>query len=241
MRINHRRALPGLVFVVAALAVWWHFTPGDTGSVLAELPPAPIAVARTIETPTATAALESPATPSTQLPPLLTPRSGEAPVAPIGMAPVRVRIPALGVDAPIVALGVDRDGRMEVPDDVSTVGWYRYGSSPGGPGSSVLAAHIDSEREGPGVFLRLGTLDQGDIIEVVDERGGVARFLVRAVQLIPKEELPLDRVFARTGAPVLTLITCGGGFSRAERSYDSNVVVVAVPVSDTDRDSGAAR
>ena len=45
-----------------------------------------------------------------------------------------------------------------------------------------------------------------------------------------KNELPFDTIFSREGNPVLTLVTCGGGFSQSSRSYDSNVVVYAVPV-----------
>lgn len=47
-----------------------------------------------------------------------------------------------------------------------------------------------------------------------------------------KDELPLDVIFSRAGAPVLTLVTCGGGFSPSEETYDSNVVVYATPVDD---------
>jgi len=35
-------------------------------------------------------------------------------------------------------------------------------------------------------------------------------------------------LFARTGQPRLTLITCGGAFNRTTRSYDNNIVVTAV-------------
>ncbi len=44
-----------------------------------------------------------------------------------------------------------------------------------------------------------------------------------------KTRVPLGALFARTGAPRLTLITCGGSFDRATRSYLANVVVTAVP------------
>jgi hypothetical protein len=44
-----------------------------------------------------------------------------------------------------------------------------------------------------------------------------------------KNELPLDIIFSREGPPVLTPITCGGGFNSEIGRYDSNVVVYAVP------------
>jgi hypothetical protein len=45
-----------------------------------------------------------------------------------------------------------------------------------------------------------------------------------------KEELPVDQLFAREGAPVLTLVTCGGAFDRAEQRYLDNTVVSAAPL-----------
>ena len=50
-----------------------------------------------------------------------------------------------------------------------------------------------------------------------------------AVRRIPKGELPVDEVFARDGAPHLTLVTCGGAFDYDAHAYTENVVVVARP------------
>lgn len=234
----------GISLVLAALSLAWYLIPRDTGSVLAELPrpgSAPPADTLPIPGPDGDPGPRSvPTTPELGAP-VLTPRSGAPTVSIPVVPPARVRIPAIGVDAPIVALGVDRDGLMEIPENVDDVGWYRHGPGAGGPGSSVLAAHIDSAGQGPGVFFRLGTLGRGDLIEVSDTEGNWQTFVVRAVETIPKDELALDRVFAREGDPVLTLITCGGGFSRSLGSYDSNVVVVAVPLAPADTGGTGAR
>ena len=80
-----------------------------------------------------------------------------APTAPD--PPVRVRLPALGVDAPVAPVGVDDRGRMAVPLDVATVGWYRFGSGPGATeGSAVLSGHVDDREQGYGAFHKLGDL-----------------------------------------------------------------------------------
>ena len=60
--------------------------------------------------------------------------------------------------------------------------------------------------------------------------GTTTRWRVVSRELITKQVLPLDRLFARTGPPRLTLITCGGPFLPEFRSYRDNVVVVAEPV-----------
>jgi hypothetical protein len=46
-----------------------------------------------------------------------------------------------------------------------------------------------------------------------------------------KSQLPLDRYFARDGAPLLTLVTCGGPFDDRARRYRDNLVVTARPLA----------
>ncbi len=144
-------------------------------------------------------------------------------------APVGLRIDRLSVDAPVDSYGVDSSGQMDVPDNVTDVGWYKFGPSPGEPGSAVLAAHVDLAGSGPGVFFDLDSLEEGDRVIVVHEDGSESPFRVVARATYEKEELPLDVIFSREGPAVLTLITCGGGFNRDIARYDSNVVVYAVP------------
>lgn len=147
-----------------------------------------------------------------------------------GPTPVGLVIDKLGVDAPIGEYGVDSRGRMDVPDNITEVGWYKFGPSPGEDGSAVLAAHVDLAGPGRGLFYDLDELDPGDQVTVTYSDGSAADFEVFARSIYLKSELPLDTIFSRTGNPVLTLVTCGGGFSRSANSYDSNVVVYAVPV-----------
>lgn len=149
-----------------------------------------------------------------------------------GPAPIRLRIDSIGVAAPIVPTGVDSGtGLMEVPANVSEVAWYRHGPVPGSSGSAVLAAHVDLANQGPGVFFRLEDVAPGDRVSVQFADGSEQWFRVEGRVVYLKEELPLETVFSREGSPVLTIITCGGGFSESDRSYDSNVVVYAVPVA----------
>lgn len=142
--------------------------------------------------------------------------------------PTRVRIPALGVDARIASLGVAATGEMDVPNEAGTVAWYEYGPSPGQDGSAVLAAHVDYNGV-RGIFFDLAQLDAGDRITVDLAGVGSRSFTVQQRASVAKEVLPIDELFRRDGEPVLTLITCGGEFDAAARSYRSNVVVRAVP------------
>ncbi len=147
-------------------------------------------------------------------------------------APTALQIEAIGVTAPVIPLGVVAEtGQMEVPDNVDEVGWYRFGPSPGQPGSSVLAAHVDLYGEGPGVFYNLDRLLPGDSINVLFEGGETTTFVVTSSERVPKGGLAVESIFAQDGQPVLTLITCGGAFNYSSRTYDDNVVVTAQPES----------
>lgn len=152
------------------------------------------------------------------------------PSAPRGPRPNGLRIGALGVDALVAGYGVDGGtGQMDIPNNATDVAWYEHGPIPGEPGSAVLAAHVDLHRQGPGVFFDLEDLEPDDEVVVTYDNGTERLFLVVARSTYSKEDLPFDVIFSRVGPPVLTLITCGGGFSASTQSYDSNVVVYAVP------------
>lgn len=146
------------------------------------------------------------------------------PVAPTGLA-----IPALGIDQQVVPVGVRPDGLMEVPEDPRVTGWYRFGAAPRDPGGAVvLAAHVDSRRFGIGPFAQLSRLRPGDEVSVRTEEGEIV-YRVTTLQVVGKDELPLDAVFDRGGAPRLHLVTCAGDFS-SQTGWDSNLVVVASQV-----------
>ena len=144
--------------------------------------------------------------------------------------PVRVQIPALGVDSVVDPVGVAPDGQMAIPEDVDRLGWYRFGPVPGEDGSAVVAGHVDDREQGLGALAPLREASVGTEIVVTDAAGTTTRWRVVSRELITKQVLPLDRLFARTGPPRLTLITCGGPFLPEFRSYRDNVVVVAEPV-----------
>lgn len=150
-----------------------------------------------------------------------------------GMRPVGVRIPSIGVDADVRAVGIARDGQVAIPADISEVGWFRWGSAPGSPsGSVVLVGHLDSATQpGLGALAYLRTLDTGAIVEVATANGQVWRYQVVAREAIDKTRLPLADLFFRGGRPRLTLVTCGGTFDAGTASYDSTVVVTALPVA----------
>jgi sortase (surface protein transpeptidase) len=146
-----------------------------------------------------------------------------------GPAPERLRIPAIGVDSSLESLKLDDDGALAAPKAYEKAGWYADGTRPGDVGPAVIAGHVDSQT-GPAVFFRLHQLKQGDTIEVGRDGGDTVRFRVLAVRKYPKKAFPTDEVYAPTPNAQLRIITCGGAFDQAARSYVDNVVVYAVLV-----------
>jgi sortase (surface protein transpeptidase) len=140
--------------------------------------------------------------------------------------PVRLRVPALHIDAPLQHLGLEPDGTLEPPSAWNVPGWYARGPRPGDPGPAVIAGHVDSTA-GPAVFFSLRDLRRGDAVLVVDRRGTVHHFVVDGVRSYPKDRFPTASVYGPQPLPVLRLITCTGAFDEAARSYVDNLVVSA--------------
>lgn len=232
-------ALAILVLLFGIGALWGFFAlPGDAGD------DAPIleALAPTTSSSTTTTQPNAPAANSANIPTWEANEvsSLEALWDSRGPVPVGLRIEALDIDAPVGAYGVDRNGQMDVPNNITEVGWYKFGAAPGESGSAVLAAHVDLRGPGRGLFWDLDTLNPGSAITVVYSDTSERTFEVVARSTYLKDELPVESLFSEEGPSVLTLITCGGGFSRSEGSYDSNVVVYAVPVETIDADGRAS-
>ncbi|TFV53457.1 class F sortase [Geodermatophilus sp. DF01-2] len=144
--------------------------------------------------------------------------------------PTWLTVTSLGIDAPLDPVGVAADGQMLLPEDVSRVGWYRFGPAPGEEGSAVLAGHVDDRDQGLGALAALREVEPGSQVVVTDEAGTQTRWRVVSRELIHKQVLPLDRIFSEEGAPRLVLVTCGGPFLAEYGSYRDNVVVVAQPL-----------
>lgn len=145
------------------------------------------------------------------------------------LRPVRVVVPSVGIDSPLVNLGIAADGSIEVPTDYQRAGWLNRSPPPGQRGPAVIAGHIDS-RAGPGVFFRLSKLRTGDRVMVTRADGRVVSFSVDGVGRYPKNAFPTDAVYGPVPGPALRLITCGGSFDRRSRQYHDNVIVYATEV-----------
>ncbi|MGW7310047.1 class F sortase [Streptomyces sp. NPDC054835] len=165
--------------------------------------------------------------------PRITATAAPAPAAQLATAPmprskpVRVRVPAAGVDArPVLDLGLDADGTVQVPTvaQADRIGWYDKGVTPGERGPAVLIGHFDTV-EGPAVLKDVARIRVGDRITVTRADGTDAVFRVRELEQVDKKAFPTRKVYGDTRRPELRLITCGGELVDGHRP--DNIVVYA--------------
>lgn len=204
----------GAAALAILAAVVLMFRPAD-----GEPPPPTVALPRA---PSNSATVTTP--PTTTL--TETPPPGTAAALP-GSRPETLEVPAIGVRSdPIVDLGLDAAGALEVPGDAVTLGWYEGSPTPGEVGPAVLAGHVNYDHV-PGIFSRLNEIQPGDQAIVHRADGSTAVFTVYRVVPYPKSAFPTDEVYGDTDAPELRLITCGGAFDAASRNYRDNIVAYA--------------
>jgi len=146
--------------------------------------------------------------------------------------PIRLVIDRLGIDAPVMSVGLQRNGAIQVPpvDDPNLVGWYRHGPTPGQAGPAIMLGHKDT-RTDSAVFRRLEEIRNGDQIKVYRRDGTMAVFTVGGVEQTSKETFPTQRVYGDQEHAQLHLITCGGSYNRRLGHYSDNIIVYATMTS----------
>ena len=149
---------------------------------------------------------------------------------------MRLRIPSLGMDAPIMPVGEDQYGAMEAPgaghpasDPIwATTFWWKYGALPGAAGNAVLAGHVDRNDGSRAVFWNLRRIQPGDHISITEQSGQVLTFQVTQVKAFANpdggpNDPTIQRVFGPATTANLNLITCAGSWIGTE--YNQRLVV----------------
>ncbi|HMA36028.1 MAG TPA: sortase [Chloroflexia bacterium] len=130
------------------------------------------------------------------------------------LPPLRVRVPRLGLDWPVVLSDGQHLPRFK------GVGWLLGSAYPGQAGNLVLLGHLD----GPyATFGRLHELGANDTVAVVTE-AGVRAYRVRTVFQATPDDVA---VLAPTDQATLTIITCSGRWDPRVRMYDHRLIVIA--------------
>lgn len=162
---------------------------------------------------------------------------GGAPPLPSPEAPApprQLRIPAIGVDSPVVELGITDSGEWELP--TIEVGWYRHTAAPRTSGNAVLMAHLNDSWGLPRVFARLRDVRLGDSVEVESAAPSapagaparLVRYIVSEKRLVPSTAV---EVMDPTADARLTLFTCGGAWDFLRGEYSHRQLLVAHPAA----------
>lgn len=142
-----------------------------------------------------------------------------------GIEPEKILIPAIGVEAEALHLGVTKNGEMDVPDTIDDVSWFSPGYKPGENGRAVIAGHVDG-LNGPAIFWDLAELKAGDEI-IVDGNGQQLVFKVYAMESVELELADVQSVFGYRSSPELVLITCSGDYDHDRGTREERLIVYA--------------
>ncbi|MBM7771864.1 hypothetical protein JOD54_002068 [Actinokineospora baliensis] len=171
------------------------------------------------------------APPAPQPPPTSTTKAAPEPPRPAeaGQRPGTLRL-AQGGTATLVRKELGPDATLPVPSGVREATWWGAGLD-ARAGASVFAGHVNWKGK-TGPFAELWSSRAGDLVSVVDDRGTQWRYRVTQVETVSKHDLPAraEEFFGQTGPHRVVLVTCGGQWVGGPEGYESNRVVIAVPV-----------
>ena len=166
------------------------------------------------------------ATPAPSLPPTATP---------LPRPPTRIVAAAIGLDAPVVAMGwkvVGQVAQWDVPKDAA--GWHINSAPAGQPGNTVISGHHNVEGK---VFRYVVDLEIGD--EIILYAGDRAfAYIVTEKYILKEAGMPWAvrqknaQWIAATADERLTLVTC---WPYEWPGNTHRVVVVAKPKADPER------
>lgn len=144
--------------------------------------------------------------------------------------PLKLEIPKIGVDAPVVPVWTEVDtGRMASPGTAHDVGWWAGREA--GLGNLLLDGHHDWNGK-VGVFYRLPELEPGDEIVVTgDSPEDKLTYRIVWVKNYDRNIDATDLLGNETGKQMATLITCGGTFDTIARTHRERVVARAELIS----------
>jgi len=141
--------------------------------------------------------------------------------------PVRLKIPSINVDASIQQVGQTPEGAMDVPNNTSDVGWYKFGPVPGQKGTAIIDAHVDDPNGLPATFSQLHVLKEGDSIIIENNKNKSIYFAVKKVMSFPVDTSISDILNENDGGAHLSLITCSGIWDMNKKTYTERLMVFA--------------
>src|SRR6266702_4450913 len=143
------------------------------------------------------------------------------------LIPVRLLIPAIGINASVESVGIRSDSDLATPTQHpwEDVGWYDLGPLPSERGSAVIDGHLDRPGGYPAVFWRLRDIQVGDDVQVIGSAGKAVHFRVTRIAYYRADQAPLQDIFGNLGGKYLNLITCAGDWIPGQHQTTLRLVV----------------
>ncbi len=141
------------------------------------------------------------------------------------VGPVRVRVPAIGLDTDIMDVDLTPQGIVDTPN--TEVGWYKRSARLDETGAVVLSGHFIGLGGEKGVFYKLSELKKGERIEVQGSDKRVYTYEVYETELVRTSDFPIKKVYGRKKEPLLHLITCAGSYDSSIGTYSHRTLVYA--------------
>ena len=141
--------------------------------------------------------------------------------------PVRLVIPAIGLNANVQSTGLSwtGNGDMGVPTNFTDVAWYNRGPFPGALGTAVIDGHLDGRNVPKAVFYRLRDLKPGDLVTVEERAGTLLHFVVTGSKTYAYNADTSAIFSGDLSAARLNLITCAGDWIKGKGLYNERIVV----------------
>ncbi len=142
-------------------------------------------------------------------------------------------LPAAGIRASVVQVGLTPDGAMGAPDNPFVFGWFNRSAVPGEPGNALLGGHRDYEDIDGRIDVGVGwELDEPRVGEQLIMRNAATNryFVYEIVETatISPDSPEAIRYLSQTRESVVTLITCAGDFDEATHNYAERIIIVAL-------------
>lgn len=195
--------------------------PGDT--------PTPTATPTATRVPPTPTPVFAPGLPTPTPPiPTNTPKPTATPTPNVSHAPVvRLKHPALRIDAEVEVVGIDAAGKLGVPSDPRKLGWYADLSLPGTEGNTVVSGYLYNNGEfAP--FRSLNNSRGGDQVQLILADGTAYTYRVIRIERYERTKAPVQELIYPTRRPAgmewLTMFTDGGN-ERDELGASLDVVI----------------